>query len=85
MAIVYPTFPHHCGTFFTFFQLTKDIQMKGNQFTHLEEKLHQFWKQSCWICKNSGASIKVENKFVHFPCARKHGYKMDRHLLSICS
>ncbi|KAJ1370297.1 hypothetical protein KIN20_031991 [Parelaphostrongylus tenuis] len=22
-----------------------DIQMKGNQFTHLEEKLHQFWKQ----------------------------------------
>ncbi|KAE9421764.1 hypothetical protein Angca_000703, partial [Angiostrongylus cantonensis] len=47
-----------------------DIQLKGNQLTQLEEKLHQFWKQTCWICKNSGASIKVEDKFVHFPCAK---------------
>ncbi|KAK6059850.1 hypothetical protein COOONC_02500 [Cooperia oncophora] len=62
-----------------------DIQMKGNQLTCLEEKLHQFWKQNCWICKNSGAAINVGNKFVHFGCAKKHGYKMNRHLLSVQS
>lgn len=59
------------------------IQMKGNQLTGLEEKLHQFWEQNCWICKNSGASINVDNKYVHFSCAKKQGYKINRHLLSM--
>ncbi|VDO57034.1 unnamed protein product [Haemonchus placei] len=50
-----------------------DIQMKGNQLTCLEEKLHQFWKQNCWVCKNSGATINVDNRFMHFGCAKKQG------------
>ncbi|EYB83314.1 hypothetical protein Y032_0338g2940 [Ancylostoma ceylanicum] len=62
-----------------------DVQMKGSQLTKLEEKLHQFWKQTCCICRCSGAAISVDNKFVHFPCAKKHGYKMDRFLLCISS
>ncbi|GMR48592.1 hypothetical protein PMAYCL1PPCAC_18787, partial [Pristionchus mayeri] len=48
-----------------------DIHMAGNQLENLEEKLNVFWGQSCFVCHQSGASIPVDGKFLHFPCAIK--------------
>lgn len=28
--------------------------------------------QSCFVCHQSGASIPVDGKYLHFPCAMKH-------------
>ncbi|GMT24474.1 hypothetical protein PFISCL1PPCAC_15771, partial [Pristionchus fissidentatus] len=49
-----------------------DVYMAANQLENLEEKLNVFWSQSCFICHQSGASIPVDGKHAHFPCAAKH-------------
>ncbi|KAF8376036.1 hypothetical protein PRIPAC_82465 [Pristionchus pacificus] len=56
-----------------------DVHMAANQLENLEEKLNIFWGQSCFVCHQSGASIPVDGKYLHFPCAMKHpGVVLDQ-------
>uniref|UniRef100_A0A1I7XTW9 PHD-type domain-containing protein n=1 Tax=Heterorhabditis bacteriophora TaxID=37862 RepID=A0A1I7XTW9_HETBA len=59
-----------------------DVYMKGNSLTNLDSKINQFWKQKCCLCHHEGAAIPVGDKYVHFPCAKKHGYHMNEALFS---
>ncbi|GMS96175.1 hypothetical protein PENTCL1PPCAC_18350, partial [Pristionchus entomophagus] len=60
-----------------------DIHMAANQLENLEEKLNIFWGQSCLVCHQSGASIPMDGKHLHYPCAMKHpGVEMDDQTLT---
>uniref|UniRef100_A0A914W0S7 PHD-type domain-containing protein n=1 Tax=Plectus sambesii TaxID=2011161 RepID=A0A914W0S7_9BILA len=61
---------------------TPALHLSGSALTDLEDCLGTHWAQTCTICSKEGATIVCGSSSLHFPCAMKKGYKLDRSVLS---
>ncbi|CAI5449784.1 unnamed protein product [Caenorhabditis angaria] len=61
------------------------IYLSGNTLENLDEKMEQFWSQSCDVCKKNGAQIPILNRnqhFVHYKCAKDGDFVLDEQNLT---